>query len=203
MWTIERWRYLATVPSTINFPTLTLQGRDFEPPIVTGAGSITWESPNHFSYRLVGKPDDEAFVFRAYDRLRANPYDGLLRFRLFGEDGEGKHHALGWTIPTASQGKVGEDWTFTGQSSEIWVDDLDVPQSDFGAAEAEIWISKDSYVASVLASIFRRDSTISCSVLESEITMRFEIDRCRLLIRASGSPSMLPHYAENWLAVDL
>jgi hypothetical protein len=99
MATLDKWRSFTNTPTTVVFPQLKLIGRDFAPPIASGAGEVRMRVPGVIEFTLDGTPTNVGYALAEIQRLRENPYDGLARWRLEGIDSDGNEWNGGYTAP--------------------------------------------------------------------------------------------------------
>lgn len=205
---LERWRHLAVAPQTIAFPDMELRAGDWEPSIVKGSGEICFNAPRSFEYTLSGTPEDVGYALKQLERQRANPYDGLKRFRLVATAEDGTKYSAGWTIPSIQTGDTG--WTFTGECEGLMTDDPTVPPSLTGGTEVQFIIPRQHRASLILAHFVTterpdggRDPAYELNLGNATVRFRFDTESDLLTISTPGSELFPLTYTEAWLGEPL
>jgi hypothetical protein len=189
-----------------------LIGRDHEPPVFAGPGSIHIESSTSARFQMFADAPDAVEALERLKRMRENPYEPLNRFRLIAWDYEGTQWNAGWTEPRI-RGFPRRGWPLGGAVGSLTT------------VASDSWVSKDSSVELVFSpkidlpmqdtlltvttvngeEIERRQSggrqVVTC--LGTEIEFSYKPKDTGLWVRARTANG-LPHpYAENWLSEPL
>ncbi|MFI0849016.1 hypothetical protein [Mesorhizobium sp. IMUNJ 23232] len=206
---LDRWRHLLNTPKTLMCKKMELRARDFEAPIVVGAGEFEIVDHTTFRYTLRGRPVDAAYTFRQLKRQQDNPYDGLMRFRLVFWDEDEIEYAGGWTVPNVEPGSE-DDWVFSGRTdSGPW---LHGPcnASETNRTELIFSIPRGSVVALILSRFVRtlrtgRESLSEYALhtLGSEITFHYDSAVGLLSVTVPASEQLPLTYTENWIGEPL
>lgn len=213
MKTLDHWASrLATVPSTIECPTMRLLGRNHELPVFTGPGYIDIRSSTSIEFTMFAST---ANVTEALTRLKSAaeyPYDISHQFRLLAIDYEGTEWAGGWTFPKPKDA-ANAGWLLTGELNSLatraegpWV------SADSGVElfyNPDLVLPMDKQMLSVVSidgnEIGRRWSQgqNTVPVLGTEIVFSYPPFGEGLSVTARTS-DMLPHpYLENWISEPL
>lgn len=206
---VERLKPFGEIGTVIPCREMTLLGADWEPPVVVGRGEIVVESATSFRYRLVGTPDDIGHALRTMNRIRADPYNGLLRERLDVVTDDGVRLSCGWTIPSlwTSDDEAGAEaeWVFTGNFDALTIDDCGPTPLETHAAYL---LPAEGRARIFLRRLFPKaepgaGSVFTMQVLDTEVTFTLD-DRANLLmIHAPGTGKLPVTMTENWLGEPL
>jgi hypothetical protein len=187
---------------TIVCPRMELLGRDAEPIVASGPGTLKAVSPSLYVYEFKALPEDIQFALHAFSRMRDNPYDGLSRFRLIIEDEKGVEFNAGWTNPEFKiPNKTSDSWTFSGNCDSLVTQGTDGGDFPRGSTEARYIIPREHHAWLAL-----RDSVGNgreLEILGSALSVRFDPNADMLILSAPASDQLPLLYTENWLGEPL
>lgn len=109
MATLDRWTHWLHTPGHVAFPKLSLQGRDFDPPVIAGSGVVRFTNLLEFKFTCRATLTIRSSWRRSSEFQRNDP-DPLSRFRLLGTDTDGVEWNLGWTVPQRRLSPDGWTW---------------------------------------------------------------------------------------------
>ena len=198
---LGRWQWLLKYPQRIECERMVLLGDDFERPVCIGPGHIDLVSPSSFAFQLSVRRARRRQINERFNRLQANPYDGLARFRVQAWDEEGHHWHLGWTIPEFNHTQEGMHvrGDFEGLSADV-PSKSQLPSTKtlyrLGGLKQEL-----SGMLRVSGATERASHKFALG--QSEVALLFDEAAGLLFASAIHSNTLQPTYTENWLGEPL
>ncbi|WP_447953900.1 hypothetical protein [Sphingopyxis chilensis] len=214
LYTLDHWRTkLSGLPRTIEFPEMTLHGRDAEGTIFRGSGRIEIISDTSMRFYMHAEPAaDLREVMQVFNRQKDSPYDPLDALRLFATDYRGvkwaggytqadfyADHDRGWPLSgeiEALSSLATGFWVSRRNSVELLLEPpIDLPMSERLITSAHIGDRK------ILSSSGPGQQIVE--VLGTKIAFSYEPSGDALWITADVSEELNHPFLENWLTEPL